>query len=261
MTEKFYSDLITLVVTFFVFMLLIFFIVITLAVRYRKRKKENETLRVEFSEQLLKSQLEIQEQTLQYISRELHDNIGQVASLIKINLNTLQGSNTEVLETKINNTRELARQLITDLKILSSSLNGDKMNKVGLLKALQNEAEKINKTGVFTAKFEQQGDIPPINDEKAIILYRMVQELLNNALKHSEAKEITIHANLEGNNTFILTISDDGKGFDVAEKLEDIDDHGNGLLNLQKRAKVINGSIVFQSAAGKGSTTIITTAL
>ncbi len=259
MTEKFYSDLITLVVTFFVFMLLIFFIVITLAVRYRKRKKENETLRVEFSEQLLKSQLEIQEQTLQYISRELHDNIGQVASLIKINLNTLQVSNTELLEPKINNTKELVKQLITDLKILSSRLNGDKMNKVGLLKALQNEADKINKTGVFTAKFEQQGYIPPINDEKAIIVYRMVQELLNNALKHSEAKEITIHANLDGNNRFILTISDNGKGFDVAGKLKDIYDHGNGLLNLQKRAKVINGSIEFQSLPGRGSTTVITT--
>ncbi len=261
MTEKFYTDLITLVVTFFVFMLLIFFIVITFAVRYRKRKKENETLRIQFSEQLLKSQLEIQEQTLQYVSRELHDNIGQVASLIKINLNTLQIDNTGLLETKIINTKELVKQLITDLKILSSSLNGDKMNKVGLIKALQNEAEKINKTGVFTARFVQQGDIPAIHDEKAIIIYRMVQELLNNALKHSEAKEITIHANLDSNNRFILTISDNGKGFDVAEKLKDMDDDGNGLLNLQKRAKVINGSIVFQSAPGKGSTTIITTVL
>jgi len=259
MTEKFYSDLITLVVTFFIFMLLIFFIVITLAVRYRRRKKENETLRVQFSEQLLKSQLEIQEQTLQHVSRELHDNIGQVASLIKINLNTLQVGDTVVLQTKINYTKELVKQLITDIKLLSSSLNGDKMNKVGLLKALQNEVEKINKTEVFTAKFVQQGNIPPIHDEKAIILYRMVQELLNNALKHSEAKEITIHANLDGNNKFILTISDNGKGFNVAEKLKDMDDTGNGLLNLQKRAGVINASIVFLSAPGSGTTTIITT--
>ncbi len=259
MTEKFYSDLITLVVTFFVFMLLIFFIVITLAVNYRKRKRENETLRVQFSEQLLKSQLEIQEQTLQYVSRELHDNIGQVASLIKINLNTLQPANPDAFDTKINNTKDLVKQLITDLKILSSGLNGDKMNKVGLLKALQNEADRINKTGVFAARFVQQGDVPAIHGDQAIILYRMVQELLNNALKHSEAKEITIHANLDRNNRFILTISDDGKGFDVAEKLKDMDDTGNGLLNLQERAKVINASIEFQSLPGKGSTTIITT--
>lgn len=259
MTEEFYGDLISLVVTFFIFMLLIFFVVITLAVRYRKRKKENEMLRVQFSEQLLHSQLEIQEQTLQFVSRELHDNIGQVASLIKINLNTMQVDNMGVLETKVINTKELVKQLITDLKLLSSSLNGDKMAKVGLMKSLQNEAEKINKTGVFTSSFVQEGNIPPIHDEKAIILFRMAQEVLNNALKHSGAKEINMHAHLDGNNRFILTISDDGKGFDVEEKLKDMDDTGNGLLNLQKRAKVINGSISFQSSPGKGTKTIIST--
>lgn len=259
MTEQFYSDLITLVVTFFVFMLLIFFIVITLAIRYRKRKKENEILRVEFSEQLLKSQLEIQEQTLQFVSRELHDNIGQVASLIKINLNTMQVENMGVLETKITDTKELVKQLITDLKVLSSSLSGDKMTKVGLMKALQNEADRLNRTGMFKAHFVQETNIPPIHDDKAIILYRMAQEVLNNALKHSGAKEISLHADIDGNNKFILTISDDGRGFDVEEKLKDVNDTGNGLLNLQQRAKVINGSITFKSVPGSGSTTIITT--
>ncbi|RYF89564.1 MAG: hypothetical protein EOO03_05745 [Chitinophagaceae bacterium] len=259
MTEQFYSDLIAVVLSFFIFLLLIFFIVITLAVRYRKRKKENETLRVEFSEQLLKSQLEIQEETLQFVSRELHDNIGQIASLIKINLNTMPLENLGVVQTKVNNTKELVKQLITDIKLLSTSLNGDKLNKVGLMQSLQNEADRINKTGAFVANFEQDATIPAIHNDKAIILYRMVQEVLNNALKHSGAKEISIRAGVDESNRFILTIKDDGKGFDVEEKLKDSKDTGNGLLNLQQRAKVINGYVNFVSSPGKGSTTIITT--
>lgn len=167
--------------------------------------------------------------------------------------------NPLVIEAKLNNTKELVKQLITDIKLLSTSLNGDKMNKVGLMRSLQNEADRINKTGAFVATFEQEGSIPAINNDKAIILYRMVQEVLNNALKHSGAKEISIRAGIDESNRFILTIKDDGKGFDVEEKLKDNNDTGNGLLNLQQRAKVINSLVNFISAPGKGTTTIITT--
>ncbi len=253
-------DILTIVIIFFFFLSLVFFIVIALAIRYRKRKKENEEMKVQFSEQLLKSQLEIQEQTLQHVSRELHDNIGQVASLIKINLNTVKLENPAAALTKIDNSKELLRQLITDLKLLSSGLNGDKINKTGLMKALQNETDKINKTGEFNASFIQHDSVPPVNDEKSIIIYRMVQEVLNNAIKHSEAKQITINVYYQ-KNAFILSISDDGKGFNVEEKLADINDTGNGLLNLQKRAKVINAAVVFTSQPGKGTETTITTVL
>jgi len=260
MSEKFISELITSLVIFFLFLILLFFVVITLIVRYRKRKKENEELRVQFSEQLLSAQLEIQEQTLQHISRELHDNLGQIASLIKINLSTIRLEQPEKAIVKIDDTKELVKQLVTDMKLLSTSLNGDKMSKVGLMRALQNESDRINKTGVFRSVFVQNDHIPPINDEKSIIIYRMVQECLNNALKHSEATEINMEANYQ-KNRFILTVEDNGIGFDVAEKLADLNDTGNGLLNLQKRAAVINGTINFVSVTGKGTKTTITTNL
>jgi len=252
MQEKFNSDIIFIIINFFFFFLLVFFVMLAMAIRYRRKKKENEMMKIEFSEQLLKSQLEIQEQTLQHVSRELHDNIGQVVSLVKINLTTLQLQNIEAAETKIANTRELVKQLITDIKMLSSGLNGDKVHKVGLMKALQNEADKINSTGAFNARFIQHDHVPPVNYEKSIILFRMVQEILNNALKHSEAKEIIINAYYD-NNRFILTVIDDGKGFNAEEKLADINDNGNGLINLQKRAKVIKATISFISNPGMGT--------
>ncbi len=257
MDEKFNSDLISAITAFFVFLMLVFFIVITLALRYRRRRKENEEMKAAFSEQLLKSQVEIQEQTLQHVSRELHDNIGQAASLIKINLTTLQIENTEVALAKIDNSKQLLRQLIIDIKLLSTSLNGDKISKVGLFKALQNETDKINKTGVFTANFIQHDHVPQVVEEKAIIIYRMVQEILNNALKHSQAEKISINAYYR-KNTFILTVNDNGIGFNVEEKLADMNDTGNGLINLQKRAAVINGTVLFKSHSGIGTETTIT---
>ena len=258
MSEKFAADFISTIVAFLVLMLTVFFIVIVLAIRYRRRKKENEELRSQFSEQLLRSQLEIQEQTLQHVSRELHDNIGQIASLVKINLNTINLENPEKSASKLDNTKELVKQLMTDIKLLSTSLNGDKLTRVGLFNALQNESDKLNKTGAFSSRFTQHDNIPPVNDEKAIIIYRMVQEILNNAMKHSEATEINIDAYYR-QNSFILSVSDNGKGFNVAEKLADKKDTGNGLLNLQERAKVIKATVQFDSAPGKGSTTTITT--
>ena len=239
---------------------MVFFVVIALAVRYRKRKKENETLRVQFSEQLLKSQLEIQEQTLQYVSRELHDNIGQMASLIKINLNTMQLQHQEVAEQKLANTKDLIRQLITDLKLLSTSLSSDKITKVGLMQALQNESEKIERTGICKVQFIQHNDVPAVPGEKAIIIYRMVQEILNNTLKHSEATQILLNVHY-AKNKFTLIVTDNGKGFDVDHKMNDISEPGNGLINMQKRAKVINATLALTSAIGQGTETKISMAL
>jgi signal transduction histidine kinase len=258
MSDQFASDLISTIAGFLILLLTVFFIVITLAVRYRKRKRENEELRSQFSEQLLKSQLEIQEQTLQHVSRELHDNIGQITSLVKINLNTIRLEDVERAGSKLENTKELVKQLMMDIKLLSSSLNGDKVTKIGLFNALQNEADKISRTGAFQSRFTQHDNIPPVNDEKSIIIFRMVQEILNNAMKHSEATEINMDAYYR-QNSFILLVSDNGKGFNVTEKLVDNKDTGNGLLNLQARARVINASVNFESEPGKGTKTTITT--
>ena len=260
MSEEFASDLISTIAGFLILLLTVFFIVVVLAVRYRKRKRENEALRSQFSEQLLKSQLEIQEQTLQHVSRELHDNIGQIASLVKINLNTIKPGDPEKYASKIENTKELVKQLMMDIKLLSTSLNGDKITKIGLFAALENEAEKINKTGAFTSRFTQHDNIPPVNDEKSIIIYRMLQEILNNAMKHSQASEIIMDAYYR-NNKFVLVVSDNGKGFNVPEKLADKKDTGNGLLNLQERAKVIKATVYFESNPGTGTVTTIKTPL
>ena len=217
-------------------------------------------MRVRFSEQLLASKVEIQEQTLQHVSRELHDNLGQVASLIKINLNTVQLKNPEAAEEKLRNTKDLVKQLIMDLKQLSVSLSTDKINKIGLVQALKLEEDKLLKTGLFVTELTYPDNMPVIDAEKEIIIYRMVQEILNNTIKHSGATKISLAVQYT-NGMLTLLISDDGKGFDVTKKLSEPGEMGNGLLNLKGRAKVINATYGIDSVVGKGTISKISIAL
>ena len=235
----------------FVLVLLVSFIVVFILF-YQKRRNahvnEMNAAKIKFQQTLLESQLEIKEQTLQHIARELHDNLGQVASLIKINLNTLQLGDSKAVQ-KVEDTKELVRELISDLKLLTISLNGDRISQLGIVKSLEIEVERINKTGLFEASLDQQGVIPPIDANTTIILYRMVQEIVNNAVKHSNAKRIKI--SLKANeNLLILVCRDDGKGLDKAEKIKS---GGSGLTNLQNRAELIKAKLFIQSSVEDGT--------
>ena len=163
--EIYYAVIITSV---FVFVLI--GIIIYALLLYLKRKRNHLVDKAVFKQTLLSSQLEIREQTLRYIGKELHDNLGQVASLIKINLNTLQLTDLQKAAEKIENTKDLTRQLIADIKSLSVSLVGDRIIQKGLIKAIEIEVDRLNKTGQFAASFSVEGTIPFIDNDTSVIL-------------------------------------------------------------------------------------------
>ncbi len=232
--------------------LLCVFIVAFAALFLRKKQQhtiEKQVLQSQFAEVLLQSQLEIKEQTLRHIAYELHDNLGQIASLIKINLNTLRLGDKVIAEQKIEDTKELVRQLILDLKSLSVSLNSDRVVQQGLVRSLESEVERLNKTGQFEATLHVEGS-PLLDSSSVIILYRMMQEIINNIVKHSKAKQIRISVQATINLLTLVCI-DDGIGFDTKDG---IGSGGSGLMNLQDRAKLINAQLVIQSSPGKGTT-------
>ncbi len=179
-----------------------------------------------------------------------------MASLIKINLNTIQLEDNQKAEEKVEHTRELVRQLITDLKLLSGTLNSDKVLKNGLFKALEFESARLAKTGDFNSVYVQHNTVPLVEPDKAIILYRMSQELLNNSIKHSGGKQINIDVYYLSNELKIV-VADDGNGFNPAEKMKDEFGSGNGLDNLVNRAKLIQAKIAFDSSPGKGTVVTI----
>jgi signal transduction histidine kinase len=239
-----------------VILVLCAFIILNFILYYLKTKKHHNQqiiLKSQFAQTLLQSQIEIQEQTLQHISRELHDNLGQVASLIKINLNTLKLDNLPKATEKIAETKELTIQLIADIKSLSVSLGSDRIAQAGLVKALETEVDRLNKTGQFTAIFALEGTMPVMDNDKAVILYRMAQEILNNMVKHSQATQINIFLNVS-ENLFTLAFRDDGIGFNTAEKLNS---SGAGLRNLTSRALLIHATLRILSSAENGTSITI----
>jgi signal transduction histidine kinase len=210
---------------------------------------EKQQLKTQFSQTLLQSQLEIQEQTLQQLSRELHDNIGLSATLIKINLTTLKLEDAPAAVEKVEATKEITRQLIADIKSLSVSLGSDRITQTGFIKALETEVQRLSRLGLFTITFTHNNDFPGIENDKTVILYRMAQEVLNNMVKHSDAKQITVNLTVN-ESLFILAFSDDGDGFDVETKMQS---GGAGLHNLYHRANLINAQLTIQSNPGSGT--------
>lgn len=237
----------------FVFIVITCLLIFMLLFYQRKRflhKEKMGDMEKQYAAELMKSQLETQEQTLRHLSTELHDNLGALASLIKINLVTFPAEkDPDKAAAKIEATADLTRQIIAEIKSLSVSLNSDRIARKGFFPSLATEVERINKTGSFKAELHIADNVPPPDNDKAIILYRMLQEVLNNMVKHSEAQNI--HINITSvQNSISIVLQDDGVGFDMQEKMQG---DGSGLYNLQKRAAMIGATLDMQSTLGNGS--------
>ena len=207
-------------------------------------------MNIEFEQTLLKSQLEIQEHTFNHISREIHDNIGQVLSLVRINLNTLKApGDMEKMELM----DELMGKAITDLRSLSHSLDADHIRNKGWVVAVTKLLNDLQKTGKYKTHIQQDEDLPALGNDKPIILFRMIQEAINNIIRHAAADTIYLDAKKE-NDKLIVRVRDNGKGFDVSKN-----SGGVGLQNLKNRSKMIGADLSIKSEKGKG--TIVTVSI
>jgi two-component system NarL family sensor kinase len=230
---------------------LIVFIGYFLFLHYKTRQRFDWE-RQQFKQAVLQTEIEIREETLTQISRDLHDNLGQIASLIKINLNLVSKDLKEVDQLKIEDSIDLLKRMIADIKSLSTSLNSENLKNFGLLEALNDDIQRINKTGHLNILIHSNGTMPALAPEIEIFIYRMSQEIINNALKHAGAKNLIIDLT-EDNNNLHLLFQDDGKGFNTKEVIETNSGKGNGLSNLYKRCKIIGADLSIKSTLGGGT--------
>ena len=151
---------------------------------------EKEEMKNTFQKTLLQTQLEIQEQTLKNISQEIHDNVGQVLTLAKLNLATTTVAD-EAASEKIKTSQQLIGKAIQDLRDLSRSLNTDYVEEMGLVRSVEYELELLQKTGTIATELNIEGKIIKFNKHTELILFRIVQETIHNIMKHAEAKKIS----------------------------------------------------------------------
>ncbi|EDP95779.1 ATP-binding protein [Kordia algicida OT-1] len=231
----------------FVFIFLVV-VIITLFLVFIKRKNnlltEKQQAKREFENAIAETQIEIREQTLRNISWELHDNIGQLLTLAKIQLHQLTDSKED-----ISGVSETISKSLTELRALSKLINPDALKNIMLPEALQLEVERFNRLNFIEATLTIHGDEEIIDDKAEIILFRILQEFFSNTIKHAKASKLDVTLTYTPEKLTIVA-KDNGKGFD---KSQDKLNKGIGLLNMKSRGKLIGAEIELDSALEKGT--------
>jgi len=256
------NDIILLIIVTSIILLLLLSFIAAVLFLYQKKNivyhKELSDVKNNYDKNLLQTQLEMQEQTFQDISREIHDNIGLSLTLAKLQLNTINYIERKKMTENVDSSIDLISKAIQDLSDISKSLNSELIKNDGFYNTLKNETEKICRSGKYTIEFTEDGNIVFLSAHKELILYRIAQEALNNILKHACADFIWIKLKYEPSHIGLL-IRDNGKGFDKHE----IEKYrsgkiNNGLINMRTRALMLGGTLAIESSAGKGTSIYVT---
>ncbi|MFK7783629.1 MAG: sensor histidine kinase [Crocinitomicaceae bacterium] len=246
-------NIITTIVTGTLLFGLLTVFIIYFILLYRKSQTKLHYERERKKQELLQAEIEIKEQTLVNVSREIHDNLGQAAALVKINLNLISKEIPKADQEKINESSILMKQLIADMRSLSQSLNGDNIKRKGIISMLAIDAKRINKTGYVQVDFQHPKSPLDLHFDQQTILYRILQELFTNTLKYAKAEKVDLKME-ENANQITVNYADNGIGFDYEKALF----KGSGLSNIKDRCTMIDAKLYFQSEINKGTKVHIT---
>lgn len=201
-------------------------------------------------EALLHSNIEQVEAERHRIATDLHDELGGIFSTLKLKINHL--GKEENAERLLAESRDIIDTGIASVRRISHSMTPPGLEMFGLADALTSLCQKTSSPQLIV-EFICSPDFPRLEGKVELGLYRIVQELLNNAIRHAEASKILIHlSRLEGE--IHLEYADDGKGFDLAILQ---DRRGLGLKNIEARANYLGAGIEWQTQPGEGLKTIV----
>lgn len=210
-------------------------------------------LQLDHEKNILNTQLEIQEQTFQHISREIHDNISLSLTLAKLHLNTYNLKGKDNGHNLVESSVDLISKALTDLNDISKSMDSDLIESHGLIHAIEYEVEILQKTGQFQVEFQVTGSPVFMDSAKELVVFRIIQESCNNALKHSGANNIYIHLCYH-DQEMEIQIRDDGKGFDPEElKKRASNKPFSGLKNIKNRAALLGAEVKIESVSDAGT--------
>lgn len=254
MQDNYKEVLIVLIAGMTVFIILTG-IVIFILLFYQKKRFQHRQQMVEMQnsvqQELLKTQLETQEYTFQQIAEELHDNVGQLLSSTKILLAITQRSLTDVPDTLLI-ASETVGKAIQDIRSLSKTLNKEWLEKFNIIDNLRSETDRINASRTILTNLYCAGTYIPLPPESQVMLFRIIQEALQNGIRHAGASVIDIHIkDIPGQ--IEVEILDNGKGMQNGNGKAE----GIGLLTMRHRTRLLNGAIHWESSANKGTRVLI----
>ncbi len=218
------------------------------AFQRRKNKLLLDKLKAEqrYEDEIFKSKIEIQEQTLKNVSWELHDNIGQLLSTAVMQINIMGTSLGDKASDSLQDVRGLVGDSLQEIRNLSKTLNHEVIQNIGLQDSIKVELKRFEKLNFLTPSLTVQGDEVFIDPKDEIILYRIIQEFFSNTIKHAEASKLDVMLNYSPD-TLDIVLEDNGVGYDMKSVQAN-----SGLLNMQSRASLVNATLDCVSSTGKG---------
>jgi two-component system, NarL family, sensor kinase len=219
----------------------------------RKKNAENEVIQLQQEKQLIASNSVIkgQEEERGRLAKDLHDGLGGILSGVKLTLNSMTG-NQVLSEQNSYVFHKAIGQLdtaISELRRVAHSMMPEALLKFGLSDAIQDYCEGINESGKLKVNFEAWGLDGRQEQSVEVNLYRIVQELLNNTMKHAQATFAHVQL-VQNENMITLTVEDNGKGFDVSNLHKN---KGAGITNVESRVAYLNGKLDIKSDPSHGT--------
>ncbi|MFY8126826.1 MAG: sensor histidine kinase [Chitinophagaceae bacterium] len=231
-------------VTILVVLLVFFFLLFAQFIkRKQKHQKEVEEIKYQYQQTIYNSQIEIQELTFKKIGQELHDNVGQLLTVSSINLTSLKTNDIHMQNTA----HEYLKKALAEIRNISHSLSLARINETDIYTFIENEAKAINVSQKAVVNFDCKALEAELDKDAKLIVFRIIQEILSNCIRHAHASIIDIFLEVTFLN-FKLIIKDNGKGFDMNQVV-----FGDGLANIKKRTELLKGKFLIQSSPKLGT--------
>jgi len=239
-------------------MLLLAGTIILFVVFYQKRmikeQMKRQALEFDYQQKMLQAELESQESERRRLAADLHDSIGGMLSTIRVGISTMAKQLPDPLS--VDQTKQMLDDTITSVRRISRDLMPSTLEKFGLSHALRELCERFHATSRITIEFFQEGNPLALDKTRELMIFRVVQELLNNAIKHSQAESISVRLNVTDN--AMVTVEDDGIGFDPDVFKKDAQSgKGLGLFNIENRARLLGAKLEFAKGLSRGSRTTL----
>jgi len=211
-----------------------------------KHQGQLQEVKSTYEKELMKTQVEVAENTLNDIARDLHDDVGQMLTFSIIKMNSIKVKDDERLEHDLAEVRESVRQSLQSIREISKSFSQDYLSGFGIHHSLQKLFDRLNRLKLITAMLDFPDFIKFKLQSSELFTFRIVQELITNTLKHSKAREVWLKIS-ENENRIFLKYSDNGIGIpeETLSKIKTLD--SLGFSNINKRIMLMNGSFEIKS--------------
>ncbi len=196
--------------------------------------------------------LRAQEEERARVARDLHDEVNQSLTGLLLRLEAAREAAPPELEAELEETKALANQAMRELLSLARQLRPTALDDLGLVAATAGQVEQLGR-GELDAEFASEGDFSDLDDDAQLVVYRVAQEALANAARHSGAEHVEARLRRRGDGGVELRVADDGRGFAFDEA-----EGGLGIAGMRERALLVGGELTIESRPERGTTVRLT---